>query len=799
MTMIISYIKLAIRSLLKNRLVSFINIFGLGLSMSVAMMIMIRVQDQFSYDNFHPYPGRTYRIISEYAKKNGNQWKMASTPLPLNEALAKDGNVVESSVNIYPAFNGKATVAGKEIYLNGAFTEPSFFDVFGFTLSSGDPKTVLQLPNSVVINKSTAEKFFGNENPVGKVISMEQGGDFIIKGVMNDLPGKSHINYDAYASYSSVTQLEKDKILPDKSSDWYAFNTAYTYALLKKDVRPSAFARQLNFIAGDLNKNNKEGTCAFALQRIDKITPGSAYLYNDIGKGTSWGKTYFEAGFALLILLAACFNYTNLTIARAFTRAKEVGIRKIVGAKRFQVFTQYIVESVLLTLIALGFAWLILSFVIRYAPFNDDYEFIPSSFRYNIPLASWSIGFALFTGILAGAAPAWILSSFRPLRVLKNMSTARILGKVSLQKVFIVFQYSLSLTIIIFLFAFYRQFSFMANADLGFKKDNVMVLPLNGVDAKIASQKIAGISGVTSVAAMSSNFGKRFQGMNMPVWISSKKDALPLNYYYADNTFIPTMKLNFVAGNNFPVAGGEKENYIILNEKAIHALGISKAENALGEKLWVNDSTRLEITGVIKDFIYEGVGRPVEPLAFRNKEKACNYLYVVAGNTDKKKLESRIKQVWNSLAPPVAYTPSWLDDEINEANSQTATVSLLGYLAFIALAIASLGLLGLVIYTIEVKRKEISIRKIIGASEKQLIRMLSKRFIKLIIIAGFIAMPVGYLAGHLFLQNFAYRIHFGIWNVLLCFFFLLSIGLFTIISQTYKAAIANPVDSLKTE
>lgn len=796
--MIKSYIKIAIRTLSKNKLVSFINIFGLGLSMSVGMMIMIRVQDQFSYDNFHPHPGRTYRITSEYAKKNGEQWKMASTPLPLNEAIAKEKDNIESSVNIYPALNGKAEVAGKEIYLNGAFTETSFFDVFGFSLSSGDPEKVLQLPNSIVINKSTAEKFFGNENPLGKVISMENGGEYIIKGVLNEIPGKSHINYDAYASYSSVAQLEKDRILPGKSADWYAFNTAYTYVLLKRNVQTSAMVNQLNFIADDLNKNNKDGISSFDLQHIDKITPGTDYLNNEIGNGTSWSKIYFEVGLSLLILLAACFNYTNLTIARALTRAKEVGIRKIVGAKRFQIFTQYVIESVLLALLALSFAWLILSFVIHYAPFNDDYEFIPSSFRYNLALVYWSIGFALFTGILAGAAPAWILSSFKPLRVLKNLSSARILGKVSLQKVFIVFQYSLSLTIIIFLFAFYKQFAFMAKADPGFKKDNVMVLPLNGLDAKIATQKIGSVSGVTSVAAMSSDLGKRFAGMNAPVWISDKKNALPLNYYYTDESFIPSMKIAFVAGKNFTVSTKDDED-IILNEKAVRALGISKVENALGEKLWISDSLRLEIIGVLKDFAYEGVGRPVAPLAFRNKKNAYNYLYVVAGNTDKKKLENRIKQAWNTLAPLQPYSFSWLGEVIDEGNSQTATVSLLGYLAFIAMAIASLGLLGLVIYTIEVKRKEISIRKIIGANEKQLVKMLSQRFIKLIIIAGLIAMPLGYTAGFLFLQNFAYRIHFGLWNVLLCFFFLLSIGLFTIISQTYKAATSNPVKSLRTE
>ncbi len=626
--MIKSYIKIAIRTLSKNKLVSFINIFGLGLSMSVGMMIMIRVQDQLSYDNFHPYPDRTYRIISDYAKKNGEEWKLASTPLPIKEALLKETGDIESAVNIYPALNGKAEVAGKEMYLSGVFTEPSFFDVFGFTLLSGDPETALQSPNSIVISKTTAEKFFGGENPLGKIINIEGGGDYIIKGVMDNIPGKSHIKYDAYASYSSVPQLEKDKLLPAKSSDWYAFNAGYTYVLLKKDMHLSVLRQQLNSIANELNKNNKEGISSFNVQRIDKITPGTDYLGNEIGNGTSWSKIYFEAGISLLILLAACFNYTNLTIARALTRAKEVGIRKIAGAKRFQVFTQYVIESVILALLALGFAWVILSMVVRYAPFNDDYEFIPSSFRYNLPLVCWSVGFAVFTGLLAGTAPAWILSSFKPLRVLKNLSTARIFGKVSLQKIFIVFQYSLSLTIIIFLFAFYRQFAFMAKADPGFKKDNVIVLPLNGLDAGIASQKIAGVSGVISVAAMSSDLGKRFRGMNAPVWVSNKKEAMPLNYYYADAAFIPSMKISFIAGKNFPVSAGQgDENYIILNEKAVHALGMGKVEGALGEKLWINDSTRLEIIGVLKDFSYEGAGRSVAPMAFRNKKNAYNYLY----------------------------------------------------------------------------------------------------------------------------------------------------------------------------
>ncbi|WP_462249164.1 ABC transporter permease [Ferruginibacter sp.] len=799
--MLKSYIKIALRNLLRNRLTSFINIFGLGLSMSVGLMIMIRLQDELSYDKFHPSSARTYRITSAYDKKDKEKWQMASTPLPLMGALEKYDNTIESSVNIYPALNGKATAAGKEIYIAAAFTGPSFFKVFGFSLAAGNTETALQMPNSIVINKTTAEKFFGSGNPIGKMLQMPTGTNFIVTGVLNDKPGKSHIDFDAYASYSTVTQMEKDKVLPEKSNNWYAFNSAYTYVVLKKGISKSALQSQLNAITNEMNSNNKEGVSAFNLQSLNSITPGTDRLENNIGHGSSWGKIYTEAGMSLLILLAACFNYTNLTVARALTRAKEVGVRKIVGAKRSQIFTQYIFESVLLSLLALGLAWIILAAIVRYAPFNDDYEFIPSTFHYNLNYIGWSVVYAIFTGLLAGSSPAWILSAFKPLRILKNLSTAKIMGKIGLQKSLIVFQYSLSLVLIIFLFVFYRQFSFMAQADPGFKKDNVMVVPVNGIDDKIAVEKIAAVSGVKSVTASSAKFSKRFSGMSMPVWLSNKNDALGINYYYADEKFASAMQFRFVAGKNFTTtyADEEKEQYIILNEKAAHALGFVMPDKAVGQKVWINDSAQLEITGVLKDFNYEGSGRPIVPLAFRNKKNAYNFLYVQTETADKKAIEDRVKKALSGLPSIQPFSASWLDDDLDNSNSQTATVSLLGFLGFIALAIASLGLLGLVIYTVEVKGKEISIRKIIGANEVQLVKILSKGFIKLLLIAGLIAMPVGWLLATMFLQNFTERISFGFVNVIGCFLFLLSIGLFTIISQTYKAAVANPVKNLRSE
>ena len=797
--MIKSYLKIALRSLAKNKLTTFINIFGLGLSMSVGLMILIRTQDALSYDKFHPSPERTYRVTSEYDKKSGEKWQMASTPLPLNNALLKEKNIIAAAVNIYPALSGKATANDKELHINGAFTGPSFFKIFGFTLASGNAATALQNPNSIIINKATAENFFGADNAMGKIIKMDNGASFIVTGVMNTPPGKSHLAMDAYASYSTVARMENNKLISQKSSDWFAFNTAYTYILLNKNASLTAVQSQLNFIAANLNKVNKDGVTAFHLQQLNKITPGSDNLENDNAGGTSWSKIYFEAGFALLILLAACFNYTNLTIARALTRAKEVGVRKIVGARRSQIFVQYILESVLLSLLALAFGWIILSFIVHYAPFNDDYEFIPSAFHYNTAFITWSVIYALFTGLIAGTSPAWILSAFTPLRVLKNLSTAKILGKVSLQKTLIVFQYSLSLVVIIFLFAFNRQFSFMANANPGFTKTNMMIIPVKGVDEQIAAEKINNVSGVKSVAATSASFTKHFNGMNAPVWLSNEKDAIGLNYYYADANFISSMHFGFVAGKNFRDAMQDnKEQYILLNEKAAHALGFTDAAKAVGKKLWLNDSTQLEVTGVLKDFHYENPGKPISPLVFRTKQDAYTYLYVETSG-DKKTMESRVLSALGSLHAAPSFTVSWLDDDLDKASSQTATISLLGFLGFIALAIATLGLLGLVVYTVEVKGKEISIRNIIGASEIQLVTILSKSFIKLLFIAGFIAMPTGWLLSAIFLQNFSERTPFGFINVVMCFVFLLAIGLFTIISQTYKAARANPVKNMRSE
>jgi putative ABC transport system permease protein len=459
------------------------------------------------------------------------------------------------------------------------------------------------------------------------------------------------------------------------------------------------------------------------------------------------------------------------------------------------------VEACVLALFALGFAWVLFSFIIEYAPFNDGYEMVPSTFRYNGVFVLCVLGFALFTGILAGVAPAWILSAFKPLRVLKNLSTAKIFGKVGLQKMLIVFQYSLSLVIIIFLFSFYRQFAFMSAADHGFKRDNVLVVSLGGTDEKMASNAMAETGGVQSVAALSTAFTPHFEGLRGVGWVNnSRKEWLSMNYFFADHSFIPSMKMDLLAGRNFTArADTTMEESVIINGKAAHSLGFKEVEQALGKKLWVNDSTSLVIIGVVKDFVYENAGKPIDAMAFRNKKNAYNYLYIDVGYSNKQSVTDRLARTWKALAPAKSFSSSWLDDDLEKNDSQRATISLLGYLAFMAISIATLGLLGLVVYSVEVKRKEISIRKVIGASQRQLVGLLSRGFIKLLLIAGVIGLPIGYTLSFFFQMNFVARAGYTLASAFLCFILLLCIGLFTVISQTYKASLQNPAESLKIE
>jgi putative ABC transport system permease protein len=794
-----NYLKITFRNLLRNKTFSFITIFGLGLSMSICLLVLMRLKDQLSYDTFHPNAERTYRIITQLTNEQGSTFRFASTPLPLAPMLKHDYNFIESTVQLYTAGSRKVAFNKKELSIRPAFTEPGFFNVFGFKLQQGSAGTALQEPNSIVLSSETAKKFFGTVNPIGKFLSIDRFGDFMVTGVLSEPPAKSHIDFDAYLSISSVPVLEKTGKLSPALNDWNNITAGYTYLKIKKDATQRQIAGAVEKLTSAVTKTSTfkgKESFAFDIQPFKKIILGEELQYS-LGNVGSKSKSWAEIAIAFIILLSACFNYTNLSVARSLKRGKEVGIRKVAGAFRWQVFTQFVVESVCIALFSLIIACVLLKLIMDYAPFAG--EMVPAGASVDSGLIGWFVWFSLFTGLVAGVLPAWALSSFKPVEVLKNLSNIKLFGGNRFRKTLMVAQFSLSLIIIIFTLIFSKQFNYMATADPGFNAANVLTIPLQGADYKLLSNHISQLNGVEQLSAVSDNLGRNTSGKSM-VKKQPGDQAIQMDYYDADDHFAGIMKLKLLAGNSFPanIIQGQEQN-ILLNERAIRMLKINDPAAAIGTQVWIDDSTQARITGVLKDFYFRGMEGPVTPLMIRNRPGNFAYLNIRTSIPADKKFIAAVERAWKQVNPLQPFTYSNLKETLYERQSAGSTVSMLSFLGFMSVTIACLGLLGMIVYTTETRKKEIGIRKVMGASVSAIMYLLSGGFLRLVFIAGLIAIPVSYITGYLFLNMFANRISIGILPPLAGFLGLLCIVLLTIGIRVYQAATENPVKNLRTE
>ncbi|HEY5749796.1 MAG TPA: FtsX-like permease family protein [Chryseolinea sp.] len=790
-----NYVLIAWRSLLKNKLFSFINIFGLALSVSVCMIVLLRMVDAFEYDIFHPGRESIYRITSTITDPKGGSWTLASSPLPLEQVLLSDGIAARNITHFYPAIHVTASDRSREFAVKGVFIEPSFFSVFGFTCKYGNAEKAIAVANCVLLSQMVAEKFYGQQDPTGKTLTLGDLGEFEIAGVISTPATKSHIAYDVFVSMATVPALERKNLLPAKLGNWDSFEQGYTYIRIDDAAARRSVQGKLARTAVEATKTSREmkqegngRSFEFALQPLDDITPNPPNIYNDIGRGTSRGSLLAEAGIVFIILLAACFNYTNLSVARALTRGKEVGIRKLAGAQRWQIFAQYVVEAILIALFATFIANGILGLILEFKPFNDGYEMVPDV-RIGIKLLAVFIGFAVFAGLLAGAIPAWILSSFRPARILRGIGSEKLMGNLSFRKVLMVFQFSLSLVILVFLTAFYRQFDFLGTADPGFNREHIALIPA-GDHSEVSVAGFNKIPGVRETAFTSDRFGTNRR-------IKASQEGLDphgvlMEAYDCDREWIDMMRLKWVAGTYFHAGA------VVINEKAVAALGFKSPDEAVGAMIYLQDSVRATIDGVVKDFYTQGYGNAIQPVLLKEGHDELQYIAVeTTQNTSQ--ITLGLEQVWKKQNPGHSFELRWLQAEMERDADQSAEVSLLGFLGFMTVAIASLGLLGLVVYTVEIRRKEISIRKIVGASVRHIVTLLSGGFVKLLLISGAIGLPVGYMLGNFFLMNFVNRITLGWLELLACFAFLWVIGLITILSQTCEASLENPARNLRSE
>jgi putative ABC transport system permease protein len=795
--MLYRYIIIAIRNLRRQRLFTFINIAGLAVSMALCLLVLISTRNNFTYDNFHPDIDHTWRITTRAQTPDGRKYHMASTPLPMGEALKNNYTAIQEETTLYGALSGVGRINKKKINVNGAFATPSFFKVFGFKLAAGNPLTALTAPNSIVLTDETAKRFFGTVDPMGKVIQFDQQGSFIVSGVLQPTTSLTHISYEAFASMSSVAALEQTHVLRPMQQNWNDIQSVYTYVVMRPGEGKSALTAALNDIGHryDDLPGKGQGHIAFEPQALSKISP-SQELYDDITNAPPWGKILTEVGVAMLLLTCACFNYTNLSIVRSLQRAKEVGVRKVNGAQRWQIFVQFITESVLMCILSLILAVLLLllaqSTHFRAVP-------IPDINLLNGHLLLWFLLFSIITGVVAGAIPAWALSSFQPAKVLKNLIDIKLFGGLGLRKSLIVIQFSLSLTAIIFLVTVYRQFSYKAVMDMGFYRKDILNVPLADVDFQLMKERMQNLNGVSTVTASSGTLGMPRDASFCQLRTGDSKDQIEFGYYAGDADFLKVMHLKLVAGSSFPAAASkEKEQYIIVNEKAVSVMGIKTPADAIGKTLWLSDSLPVNIVGVVHDFNYQPIESNIRPMAIRYRPAEFKQLQLSMVTGDKEQQIAGVKKIWMELHPGEIFSSEWMDEQLL-SRSGGEVISMLGFLVFISTMISALGLLGVVAYTTFTRRKEVSIRKILGASAASLLILLSRNYLRLIFIAGCIALPLGYLGSMFFLQIFAYRVGIGVIPMLGSFAFLILLALVTILSQTWKAIDVNPVDNLRND
>lgn len=785
-----NYFKIAFRSLWKNKLFSFINIVGLGLAMTFGLIGLMQIQNVFEFDNFHPYPDRTYRILTDFVNEKGKQISYASSPFLLAEKLKDDYGFVEKSARVIRFFSGEMNNRIKTIRVNGIYVDPSFFDIFGFSLEKGSYPVA---PNTVVLNHETAVKFFGATNPVGKTITHHDFGVFTITGVLKPYKYRgTHFRSDLMVSMSTFTSFNKEK---QDLKNWTNYDT-YTYVLLNRKAEPGTLNKALNTIALQNKKDTDFGKTShkYRPQALKDISPDFEKLEKN-----AYVDDVFSVSvnflMALVIIILAGFNYTNLTLARSLSRAREVGVRKVSGAVRGQLVSQFLIEAVVLAFFAL---------VIAYVSFITVKQYIHLSWivwEVDNTWLMWGIfaGFTLLTGIIAGVFPARILSAFQPAKVLKGELGPSSFGKLSLRKSLIVIQFVVTLIYMALNVTMYSQFEYMATENENFNRKNILNITLAGNDYKLLKNELSQLSGVESVGLTSDAFG----GSASQYAIKSKKtDENTAAYHFSvDNRFIDNMKLTLVAGKNLPDATVDSSgSFVLLNEKAVNTLHLGSPQEAIGKMIFLNTKTEVLVAGVIKDFCFSTYEFAVTPVVFQYNPMQFHIMSIkTADAVNESTLLTSVDKIWKHYHPYDAMVYSWYEKELYDRYFPGEDMKFSGLTTLVGFVIAIMGLLGMVTYSTEKRFKEIGIRKVLGASAAEVVRLLSWSFLKLLLIAALIAFPISYLCSVIVLNIFTFNPGVNAGLLIGSFGLIFLIALLTIGLKTYHAAGTNPVESLKAE
>lgn len=776
--MIRTNLKIAIRILWKNKLFSLVNILGLSLSMAVGVILFTGLKATYDTDHFHPKLNQLVRILT-LESIEGVQTKWATAPFPLANQI-ESISFVEKTARLRMSGAHNLQTDKGDVPIDIKFTEPSFFDVFGFKILSGNVQSLADNPTAIFLSEKTAKKIFGNANAVGNTVQIENLGSYTVEGIIQDPPFETHLPIEAIGSINAAEILEKEGVIGNVSENWENFKSSAIYGRLKSEDD----LEQLNATLQTYNRKFDKSSIQFLAQPIENITPRNKDIINDANAGVDEEGIKVQLILIFTLTLLSAFNYISLSLARAFARAHEVGIRKTVGAKRAEIMGQFLTESTLVALLALFFTVPCVNILMHNIPDMD------MDFSWDPIFILGLVTYAVITGLVAGAFPSWLLSAFQPIQILRKMKNIKLFQGVAIYKVLIVLQFSASIMLMV-IFVTLTDYVIKENAKISSTvPPNVLTLDLKGEKYEKLQYEISQLSQVETTFATNWYFEPIKMGKSS---VTFNDKSLIINHVSIDPKTIETEGIRLTSGQNFPENMPHSiEQYVLVNESAAKLLD-PKLENIVGQNLLL-DSVYVQVIGVMPN---ETIGKSI-PLVYRYLPSEINALTIKIKPGTELMVTQAIQNLWKNHVPDKTANIQNLEERYSgEGNRER--MGFFGGFALIIMIIAGLGILGIASYTTEIRTKELGVRKVLGASNIKLVWTATGKFAVLILIAGLMGVPAGIFGADLLREDMGSQLDLGPINVGIGFGVVAVLGLLTVLSQTIRAGKIEPVKVLKAE
>jgi len=791
--MISSYLKITIRNIRRYKGYSFINIAGLAIGMTCTILISLWVADEINYDRFHEKSANIYRIIEKYNTSN-ESFAATYIPFPVAAALKEELPEVVDYTRFTFGHGKKLLSRGDKSFYERAYgyVDPSFFKIFTFPFAHGNLKSALSNPYSIVLTEQMAEKYFGEEDPLGKRLSLNNTYDLEVTGVIKNIPENSHLKFDFLAPVQFLTEIGKDY------NSW-DIGDYQGYIL----VRNGTDIKALNTKIRDYKKkHDPETKNQLSLQSLLDI-----HLHSDIKFDLARNKGDIQNVFifsliGILVLLIACINFMNLSTARAATRFREIGVRKVIGAKRVQFAGQFFFESFIHSFLAIGVAAITANVLL---PWFNNLTGKQLNLPFSMEMIYSMIIITCFTGIAAGSYPAFFLSSFRPIDVIRDATrTGKSSRSSRLRRLLVVLQFGVSIVLVISALVASKQMTFVKNRELGFDKEHLIYLQMRGELSKryntIKSELLRHpeIIAVSAAGALPIYMGQSTSNVQ---WEGKNPDEqFMLNYYSTHYGYLQTMRMELAEGRDFISELSQTSDQFILNEEAVKQIGITFP---VGKEITYSSpygDCHGIVVGVVKDFHFQPLHQKIEPLLLNFSSEINGYLMIRIKGMHIDNTVQLIEKIWNKVNPQIPFEYNFLENHFkNMYRGEKRQGKILNGFSLLTIFIACLGLFGLISFMGIQRAKEIGIRKVFGASVLTIVLLFIRQFLKWIIFAFLLACPIAWILMNRWLQHFAYRTQMGIWPFIIAGGLVLFIALFTIGFHAIKAAITNPVDVLRYE